>query len=120
MTNSLNLNSPYYYIFINLSMIAYIIEFKNQNLLIIFNSVNGTNLNQDDKLKFRVYFYPVEYPFLLKSSQQLFLTIAKYLVTSHIHVNNLKRWLVHILSKNEGTTGTMDNESRGIIFHLSE
>ena len=28
MTNSLNLNSAYYYIFRNLSMIAYLIEFQ--------------------------------------------------------------------------------------------
>ena len=45
MANSLNLNSVYYYIFRNLSMIAYIIEIQNQNSL-IFNSVNSTNLSQ--------------------------------------------------------------------------
>ena len=50
MENLLNFNSAHYYIFRNLSMRAYIIgKFKNQNLL-IFNSVNLTDLSQVAKL----------------------------------------------------------------------
>ena len=47
MANLLNLNSAYYYILRNLLMLAYTMNFKNQNLLIhVFNSVNVTNLSQ--------------------------------------------------------------------------
>ena len=49
MANLLSLNSPYYYTFIKLLMIAYIIEIENQNSL-IFNSVNLTNLFKVAKL----------------------------------------------------------------------
>mgnify|MGYP001795648767 CR=1 FL=1 len=52
MANSLNLNSAHYahyYIFRNLSMVAYMIKIQNQNSL-IFNSVNLTNLRQVAKL----------------------------------------------------------------------
>ena len=52
MANSLNLNSAHYaryYIFRNLSMVAYIINIQNQNSL-IFNSVNLTILSQAAKL----------------------------------------------------------------------
>ena len=47
MANLLNLNSAYYYILRNLLMLAYTMNFKNQNSLIhVFNSVNVTNLSQ--------------------------------------------------------------------------
>ena len=43
MANSLKLIFAYHYTFRNLTMIAHIIEIKNQNSL-IFNSVNMVNL----------------------------------------------------------------------------
>ena len=49
MANSLNLNSAYNYVFRNLSMIAYMIEFQNQNSL-IFLSLKLTSLSQVAKL----------------------------------------------------------------------
>ena len=49
MAISLNLNSAYYYSFRNLSTIAYIIEIQKSKL-VIFNSVNLTNLSEDAKL----------------------------------------------------------------------
>ena len=56
VANSLNLNSPYYYIFRSLSIVAYLwLKFKNQNTL-IFNYVNLTNLSQFDKLNSVIIF----------------------------------------------------------------
>ena len=50
MTNSLNFNSIYYYIFENISMIAYYIAKIFKSNLAIFNSVNLANLSQVAKL----------------------------------------------------------------------
>ena len=46
MANSLNFNSVYYYIFENLSMIAYILNIQKSNFAKIFNFVNLTVLGQ--------------------------------------------------------------------------
>ena len=47
-----------YYIFRNLSMIAYMTKIKKSQ---IFDSVNLTNLSQGAKLNSGVYFHPVGY-----------------------------------------------------------
>ena len=49
MANLLHLNSAYYHILRNVLMLANTVNFKNQNLL-IFDSVNVTNLSQDAEL----------------------------------------------------------------------
>ena len=58
MANSLNLNSVYYYIFRNLSMIAYVIGFQKSKfaIFVIFNSINFTNLRQVAKLIYAYIF----------------------------------------------------------------
>ena len=52
--NSLNLNSIYYYIFRNLSMIAYMIKIQNSKFS---NSVNLTNLSQVARLNSMMYIF---------------------------------------------------------------
>ena len=62
MANSLNLNSAYFYIFRNLSMIAQMIEIQEYKFtLSILNSLTLTFSEPGRQIEFRLYFHPVGY-----------------------------------------------------------